>query len=100
MGTFAKFNGASSPSEQIYSYRIKTGSSWGSLQFGNIQQVDDAKNLNTAENVSFEKQTEPLPLTLSGAIDMNAITNPVANPCETLTFQEFQTYNFDLLTNI
>lgn len=100
IGTFARFTDETSPAEQIYSYRIKTGSDWGPLQFGNIQQVDDAKNLNAAENVSYEKQTEPLPLTLSGAIDMNAIQNPILHPYETLTFQEFPTYNFDLFTNI
>jgi len=64
IGTFAKFNNG--PAEQIYSYKIKSGNTWSTLQFGSLADVQTAQRNSGAENVSFEKVTEPIPLLSNG----------------------------------
>lgn len=102
IGTYARFNGTDQPSEQIYSYRTLDSSTsiWSSLQFGNLEMVQDAISQYSPSGVNYEKVTEPLPLTPSGQLDLAAIRSPETNPYRTKPFQEYPTYNFDLLTNI
>lgn len=95
IGTWAKFS-ENSPAEQIFSYRVKQGNSWGELTYGNLAEVELVKTVIGKDNVTFEKVTDPLPLLPDGSIDELAIRNPENNPYGTVSFQEFQTYNFNL----
>lgn len=95
VGTYAKFNNG--PAEQIYSYKVKSGNIWGTLQFGSLSDVNTAVKNSGAENVSYEKVTESLPLTNNGGIFTAAITDPVNNPYLEKSYKQYKSLDFSTL---
>lgn len=97
-GIRAKFS-SNGISEQIYMLTISSPN--GVILDGYPQYVSfsaalqqQAASQQTGNIVSVEAVTEPLPLTSTGAIDMNVINDPVNNTIVELNFDQYKMQSF------
>lgn len=102
IGTFALFPNGNGLPEQIF--RVTVTDQNGILLPGYPQWTSRSKALEIkAQNsqngnlFSADAETNPLPLTASGTIDINAMTNPVKNPYVTKTFVQYKEKDFNTL---
>lgn len=96
IGTRARFNGG--PAEDIYHlvvYANENAATPETDTYTNLARVLVEKRRGEAAGkiVTGERVTEPMPLTLTGELDLPAILNPGAS-YNTLTFRQYQYHDF------
>ena len=99
IGTFAKFS-SDGIAEQIW--KVTVANENGALLAGFPQWVSNSKAIeikaqhqDNGNIFSAEAETNPLPLTETGAIFLNAMKDPVKNPYLTREFVQYQETDFN-----